>query len=76
MAPRVTFDHADVAVDWAHTAATLDGTVTLTSGTHHSGLTWTVPVDHADVTLMQCLRNKSFTGFILIQEIPENSANF
>ena len=41
-----------------------------------ASLTRTVPVDHADVTLTQCLRNKSFTGFIIIQEIPENIQNF
>ena len=45
MAPRASVDHADVAIDWVHMSVTLTSTVTLTSGTHWSGLTWTVSVD-------------------------------
>ena len=50
--------------------------MSLTSGPHWSGLTLTATVD----LLRSAWRNADaiigFTGFILTQEIPENSANF
>ena len=45
MAPCVSFDRADVVVDWAHLSATLTSPGSLTSGPHWSGLTWTGSVD-------------------------------
>ena len=45
MAPRVSLDRDDVAIDQSHMSATLTTIVTMTSGTHWSGLTWLTSVD-------------------------------
>ena len=70
MGPRVSFDQADVDVDWAHMSVILTSPKTLTIGSHASGLTWVNPVDlltqcycHADAVMV--------SGFKIIQKIPE-----
>ena len=53
----------------------LGSTGSLTSGPRRSSLTWAALLT-ADVSMMQCCRNKLFPGFKINQEIPENDINF